>query len=471
MRALSLFCFSMVASTMLVAQTMNLSDPVYVNQEVGSSNRPHITLVDGEPIIMFTRNSLGKRVYINRQSNGEWLGEQQVSPEGINFQVGNRLGPAIDSYGQTVYIAYIIESNPKQIAVQRSIDGGATFSDLIVAHELGDNLSEFIDIKVLPDGNPTIAFLHYGTGWADAKQAIIRSYDGGETFTDLITIDDFPCECCSPAIISDEEKYGVLYRDNDADIRTFKISTSDNSTDIFSTPIETDPTNWEVNSCPVSPGDGFFMGDTLYSTWMSMPGELTQIFMSKTHLGEEQILDWSVVESTQDSESQNHPRIDGDSEFQLIAWEEYRNSKKDILAVLVQNGVYQTSVSLAEGDSIGHKESVDIAYDKDAKIFHVVYRNKNENDVVYRSFTPSGLSIDAIEELSITLYPNPATSVIRIDSELSGESFYTVYNTLGKVVLTGDYTGMISIEELEQGNYFIELVDESNRYRSSFVKQ
>ena len=81
------------------------------------------------------------------------------------------------------------------------------------------------------------------------------------------------------------------------------------------------------------------------------------------------------------------------------------------------------------------------------------------------------LSIDAIEELSITLYPNPATSVIRIDSELRGESFYTVYNTLGKVVLTGDYTGMISIEELEQGNYFIELVDESNRYMSSFVKQ
>jgi hypothetical protein len=471
MKALSFFCFSIIASTMLMAQTINLSDPVYVNQEVGSSNRPKIILVEGEPVIMFSRNTLGKRVYINRKSNGEWLGEQQVSPEGINFQVATRIGPAIASYGQTVYVAYIIESSPKQIAVQRSIDGGASFSELITAHFLDNNLAESMDMKVLPDGNPVIAFLHFGPGWSNPQQAVIRSYDGGNTFTNLVTVDDLPCECCEPTLLADEEKYGVVFRDNDEDIRTFKVRTSPNSIAEFTSPVETDPTNWEINVCPASSADGFFMGDTLYSAWMSKPGDLSQIFMSKTHLGEEQILDWSVVESTQDSESQNHPRMDGDSEFQLIAWEEYRNSKKDILAVLVQNGLYQTSVSLAEGDSIGHKETVDIAFDKDAKVFHIVYRNKNENDVVYRSFSPSGLSIDAIEELSITLYPNPATSVIRIDSELRGKSFYTVYNTLGKVVLSGDYTGMISIEELEQGNYFIELVDESNRYRSSFVKQ
>lgn len=469
MKKLFISLLSMITFSVF-SQALNFSDIEYINPVETASMRPRICLVDGEPLVMFTRNSLGEKIFVHRKKDGVWLGENLISAEGINFQAGTGLGPAIASFGQIVYVAYILDSSPKQIAFQRSVDGGLTFTESLTAYDLGDELAEGIDVLVLPDGNPVIAFIHYGPGWADADQVVIRSYDGGETFTDLISIDSTPCECCTPTLVAGASTYGVSYRDNESDIRTFKVRVSPNETADFTAPLETDPTNWEVNSCPVSSSDGFIVGDTLYSTWMSKPSTLTQVFVSRTHLEEESIVDWSEVDFLEDYSSQNHPKMDGDSEVQVIAWEEYRETKKDIYGLVIQNGVHGSSFSLTEGDSIEHKESVDLMFDKTANIFHLVYRNKGENAVVYRTMTPSGLSIDEAVLFQMSIYPNPATNEIRVDQNFEGETFYIVYNNLGEIVLTGNYTGSISIEHIRQGNYFIELTNESNTYRSSFVK-
>jgi hypothetical protein len=461
----------LIISLSAISQSLNFSDIEYLNPNETASLRPRICLVNGEPLVMFTRNSLGEKIFVNRKKDGEWLGENLISADGVNFQAGTRLGPAIASYGEVVYVAYILDSSPKQIAFQRSVDGGLTFTESLMAYNLGSELAEGIDVLVLPDGNPVIAFIHYEAGWVNASQVVMRSYDGGETFTDLISIDNTPCECCTPSLIAGETTYGVSYRDNDANIRTFKVRVSTNETADFTGSLETDLTNWEVSVCPASSSDGFIVGDTLYSTWMSKPGSLTEVYMSKTNLDEEIIIDWSVVDSDTDYGSQNHPKMDGDSETQVVVWEEYREAKKDIYGVVIQNGVYGPSFSVTEGDSVENKENVDVMYDKESNIFHLVYRNKGENAVAYRTMSPSSLSVEELDSNLLGLFPNPASDKIQLDMKLDGVSVFRVYSSIGEMVITDFYQDFISIESLQSGNYFIELTDDSKTYRSSFVKQ
>ena len=145
MKKLSLSLFFIICFSAL-SQSLNFSDIEYLNPNETASQRPRICLINGEPLVMFTSISLEKKIFVNRMKDGEWLGENLISTEGINFQAGTRLGPAISSYGEIVYVAYILDSSPKQIAFQRSVDGGLTFTESIMAYNLGSDLAEGIDV-------------------------------------------------------------------------------------------------------------------------------------------------------------------------------------------------------------------------------------------------------------------------------------------------------------------------------------
>ena len=462
--------FLLLISFTAVSQTFNFSEIEYINPNESTSKRPRICLVDGEPLVMFTRTTSGKQIFVNKMQDGVWLGEQLVSSEGIEFQAGTKLGPAIASNGEFVYIAYILESTPTQIAFQKSTDGGLTFSESFSAYNLGDELAEGIDVIVLPDGNPVIAFIHYGPNWADADQVVIRSYDGGTTFTDLISIDDSPCECCTPSLVTGDLTYGVSYRDNDENIRTFKIRTSLNEEASFSSSVETDLTNWEVNSCPVSSSDGFLIGDTLYSAWMAKPNSTTQVYMSKADALNGEIFEFSEIDYQEGYSTQNHPRTDGNSQVQMIVWEEFRESRKDLFGVIIQNGEYESSFSFTQGDSLEHRESVDLMFDEESYTFHLVYRNRGENAVVYRTISPDNLSVTESPLNKLAIYPSPATNEIRIQHSFKGVVFYKIYNTVGTLLLSDKYEGSISVKNLPEGTYFVELFDQLKIYQSRFIK-
>jgi len=465
-----ILAFLFIISFTSVSQTYNFSEIEYINPNESTSKRPRICLVDGEPLVMFTRTTSGKQIFVNKMQDGVWLGEQLVSSEGIDFQAGTKLGPAIASNGDFVYIAYILESTPPQIAFQKSIDGGLTFSESLSAYDLGDELAEGIDVIVLPDGNPVIAFIHYGPNWADADQVVIRSFDGGTTFTDLISIDDTPCECCTPSLVTGDLTYGVSYRDNDENIRTFKIRTSLNEESSFSSSVETDLTEWEVNACPVSSSDGFLIGDTLYSAWMAKPNSTTQVYMSTVDVENDEVIAFSEIDYEDGYSTQNHPRMDGNSEVQMIVWEEFREQRKDLFGVIIQNGEYSPSFSFTQGDSLEHRESVDLMFDEEANTFHLVYRNRGENAVVYRTISPNNLMLKESNLNQLAFFPNPATSEIRVQHNFNGTVVYAIYNTVGELLVSDKYEGSISITNLQQGNYFIELFDEYTSYKSRFVK-
>ena len=465
-----LLAFLLIVSFTSVSQSFNFSEIEYINPNESTSKRPRICLVDDGPLVMFTKTTSGKQIFVNKMVNGAWLGEQLVSSDEIDFQAGTTLGPALASNGNVVYIAYILESTPKKIAFHKSTDGGLTFSESTTAYDLGVELAEGIDVIVLPDGNPVIAFIHYGPNWENADQVVIRSYDGGTSFTDLISIDNSPCECCTPSLVTGDSTYGVSYRDNDENIRTFEVRTSLNEEANFSSSVETDLTEWEVNSCPVSSSDGFLVGDTLYSAWMSKPDAITQVYMSKADVQNDEVFEFSEIDYQEGYSTQNHPRMDGNSDVQMIVWEEFRESRKDLFGVIIQNGEYEPSFSFTQGDSIEHRESVDLIYEEGANTFHLVYRNRGENAVVYRTISPNNLSVPNSPLNQLAIYPNPATNEISIQHSFNGDVVYKIYNTVGALLVSDKYEGSISLDNLQSGTYFIELFDQINTHKSRFIK-
>jgi hypothetical protein len=225
-----------------------------------------------------------------------------------------------------------------------------------------------------------------------------------------------------------------------------------------------------VNSCPVSSSDGFLIGDTLYSAWMAKPNSITQVYMSKADVLNDEIFEFSEIDYQEGYSTQNHPRMDGNSEVQMIVWEEFRESRKDLFGVIIQNGEYESSFSFTQGDSIEHRESVDLMFDEESYTFHLVYRNRGENAVVYRTISPDNLSVSKSQLNQLAIYPNPATNEIRIQHSFNGEVVYKIYNTVGAVLVSDKYEGSISLDNLQQGTYFIELFDQLKAYKSRFIK-
>ena len=466
-----LFQFLILCSFNLFSQSFNFSDLEKINNNLNDNYRPKICLVDGDPLIIYTSNVPEKKIFLNRKKDGLWLGEQQISPDSTNFQLSNRIGPALASYGDIVYVAYVIESTPRKIVYQKSIDGGITFSSLVPVFELNENYALGLDMMILPDGNPVFAFIYYDSLWSNIQQVLIRSYDYGSTFTDLISIDESPCECCKPSLVKgDGNYYGVSFRENDSNIRVFKTRISSVTDANFYSPVLTDHTNWQSIVCPSSPSDGFLVNDTLYNVWMSSPDDLSKVYMSKTNMLNGEIFESFEVDFTLGSNSQNHPKIGGNKMVQLVAWEETRGSKKDILAKLIFNGQSFPSFSLTDGDSISHMESVDVIFDNQSNLFHITYRNKEQSSVMYRYLEPTFLKIDSPPLNTLKLHPNPSQNKIFISGNFDEQSNYIIFNSLGVPVKKGIFDGEVSIFSLTEGYYVIQIFNSSKYYRLPFLK-
>ena len=458
-------------STSLFSQSLVLSELEKINLSQNADYRPRICLVDGDPIVLFSEISTENKIFVNRKKDGVWLGEQQINPDGIDFQVGGLMGPSIASRGQTVYVAYIVETIPRKIAIHKSIDGGINFSSTITAYDLNEDHALGIDMLLLPDGNPVIAFIYYDSTWQNANQVLIRSYDHGNSFTNLIFIDDHPCECCKPSLIQgDGSYYGVSFRDNESNIRVFKTRISPVSDADFSPIILTDPTGWESIACPASPSDGFLIGDTLLNVWMSSPDDISKVYFSKTQILGNNIFDWFEVDFSDSYGSQNHPRMDGNSQIQLVVWEEFRETKKDIFGKIIQNGQSQPSFSLTQGDSLSHMESVDVVFDSQSNVFHMVYRNKNQSSVMYRTIEPDFLNLNSPSKSDFFVYPNPSQNMLFISENYRQSYEYSIYNSLGILFKTGKMIDAVSIQNLPKGMYIIELFNSSQKTQLSFLK-
>ena len=78
----------------------------------------------------------------------------------------------------------------------------------------------------------------------------------------------------------------------------------------------------------------------------------------------------------------------------------------------------------------------------------------------------------------IELYPNPTNDLINISSAelLNGKTIISIYNILGEIIKTWDFNNFgvyksISIDNLDTGNYILEMSNNEKLYIEKIVKK
>lgn len=78
-------------------------------------------------------------------------------------------------------------------------------------------------------------------------------------------------------------------------------------------------------------------------------------------------------------------------------------------------------------------------------------------------------SLEEINNLTVSMYPNPASEFITIDSNENGN--YVILNIMGAVVAEGNVSNnKVSISSLNNGTYFVKFSTESGVYQGRFIK-
>jgi hypothetical protein len=85
------------------------------------------------------------------------------------------------------------------------------------------------------------------------------------------------------------------------------------------------------------------------------------------------------------------------------------------------------------------------------------------------SVSTAGISIDDLAKETISIYPNPATSTIKIESADKIE-LIAIYDLQGSLVDTTE-SDLYSVNHLETGVYIVIVKTENGIAQSKFVKQ
>ena len=169
----------------------------------------------------------------------------------------------------------------------------------------------------------------------------------------------------------------------------------------------------------------------------------------------------------------------------------YRNPTEEMYALLISNLADGYPAHLAvenpEG-TVGHNVVVDGYRESDGK-FHINFGwggpNDNWYDIPDANFAygmtkiegiilniiPTG---DAVNEIaaqqSLEVYPNPVLDVLHINNMPCGEADYAIFNVLGQKVMTGYTDGAISVADLENGFYILQIKGEKILETARFIK-
>jgi uncharacterized delta-60 repeat protein len=121
----------------------------------------------------------------------------------------------------------------------------------------------------------------------------------------------------------------------------------------------------------------------------------------------------------------------------------------------------------------GQNSFIDMLLQNDGKIVLLSY-DRNNTTTLTRYLNDEKLSISKLNNQTISIYPNPATNILNI--ELPNQNLKNcqanIYSYNGSLLKTETLNNQtIDIANLPQGLYFIEILNNGNRYFSKFMKE
>ena len=79
------------------------------------------------------------------------------------------------------------------------------------------------------------------------------------------------------------------------------------------------------------------------------------------------------------------------------------------------------------------------------------------------------LGFEELDAASITLYPNPASSILNI-SGISMQAKITIYDSFGRLVIEISNENSINVEHLTSGMYIVHVEDNGAKITKRFIK-
>jgi hypothetical protein len=448
--------------------------------DANHNNHPRIALNRaGDPYIIFGQTDT--RVYFTKW-NGTAFTTPSVASGSLTVFSQSWAGPDIAAYGDTVYVSMKVtpegtSSNYGYLA--HSYDGGSTFSMPVRIDNIGANLSRFPIVTTTSNGNPLVAFMKFIPSMRNAQYAVARSTDYGMSFTAEAIASgttDSVCDCCPASVISSGSNAIMLYRKNVngvSDIRDIWTGISNDGGMTFTSHMDVDNNNWIKTSCPASGPDGFVLGDTIYSVFMSR--DTSMVYFSKSSIS-------GMVSSTTPLtgyfaglNKQDYPRIANSSAAAMALWVQTMGASKSIVYSFTNRiaSGFSGYTALAGASGSGIMDA-DVAMAPGA--IHIVWEDDNTGKVMYvkGTYTVMPSDIPAVTRELIEVYPNPAGNNFTVSLDnISKISYSYLVDITGRhielVPSVKNGKAVFSVNSIAKGNYYFVLSDDAGKQYYSKV--
>ncbi len=432
---------SLLIATILPTQAQLVVWDADVSISSGSTGyyRPMVvTDGSGNPMVLWNN---AQSVYFSRWDGSAFTAPVKINPEGVNVAGSYWMGPDIASKGDTVYIVYK-ETPEDQVGKHAwcvaSFDGGATFGAPVQVDNLGnDALSRFTTVAVDELGNPVVAFMKFTTSFENHEWAVCTSNDYGQSFSTEVVASGWSsvsaeaCDCCSSTLVQSNGNVAMLYRDNNSNIRDSWAGISTDGGATFSGGVNMDQQNWYIASCPSSGPDGFILGDTIYSTFMSSASGKGRVYYSKSSISGMNSQGGVLLTDMIDNlGSQNFPRISTNGTYMATAWIQNIGPQKEIAFNFSNNlnGFDKSYEVIYQANTAW----VDIAMVGDQ--IYLVWQDESDDVLRFKKGRISPIGIAENTQQNIQVMPNPASQYWNI--QLPGNIAQTIhiYDLEGKLV-------------------------------------
>lgn len=386
-KILSKIIFIALSLPLLVsAQSLNFGNTFTISSGADGYGRPRIALINNQPIIIWRKDSSPKTIRASKWDGTSFSMPYDITAAGVLPSSWD--GPEIAAKGDTVYLVFASTATTQEsIMLIRSFDGGNTFSDTIrVSENNPAHKYRMGNIKIDKDGHPIVSYMQYLLNFTEPKQMVNRSINYGDSFIGSaegsFSAPGEPCDCCKSSLILDNNDIYLLFRNNINNERNSYISKSTDGGQTFNLVADLDDYDWNVNGCPATGPLGVVNGDSLLIVRRSGASGNDEIVYSNSNKLD---LNYSYNRNIDPiaGKIQDYPDLTLNGDTIFIAWQDNRNNIPDCFFSYSTNGTENLSLGNIFTDSLvfGAKLNPDLVFKN--KNIHLVYNDNGSNSIKY----------------------------------------------------------------------------------------
>jgi hypothetical protein len=381
---LGLMCASLFAQS-----GVQFTNPIPVaNGATYGYLRPKITLdAQNNPIVLWGKSST-HQIFVSTFNGSGFNTPVQINPVGTHPYIATWYNADIKSTGDTIIAVFPTDMPANRVFLVKSIDGGNTWSDTIRVDSIpAGGIAYFPSCDINEWGEIAVTYMQHDAGWANPRYVVTTSHNGGNTFLPDVNasgvVTGEVCDCCPAHIEYDNDRQVLIFRNNDNNVREFYSSVSVDNGASFNA-FNIDQQAWYVNLCPSVAPSAMIAYDSLITVFMSGATGSNRIYVSTStinglQVGFTQMIDNALPAGT----LQNHPKMAGKDSIMAMVWYNTMPGEADVYFRFSNTGA---AGLIGDGINIsnpttGTQQNPDIAYANGT--FHIIYQNNATQEIYY----------------------------------------------------------------------------------------